>query len=435
MNHFSHRSSILHRFSALGTSSDFPDQLNKRIYFSNICAAVFFLTCFTWMIIFLLYQIKKLVIAIAIIGLIYLTIPIANALKKIHLSRMLFFMNLLLSMSYFCFIDIYVTICYTFVPILIPIFFTTSEIRAIIAAACMTLANIILLHFFLVFPLNSIFYYPVILTSMTLVFISELVFAMRNTKVEEKLRRESLVVHDLIKVMSHDLRNFLFVAGTSTRKELQTAESEESKKNLKKIEKSLNLMNELITQVIEIEALRSGKLELNLQPVTLTKIFSDVHFVFDTRLKEKNISLHIDCSPNICIMGDPSSLLNCVFNNLISNAIKFSPEGHEIHIKAYQLPDSGVVVTVTDQGVGMPEEIMQNIFDPVKNRTREGTNQEKGIGFGMPLVKAFLDAHNSIISVANAPTGARGTIFKIEFPPAAWQIDIARAAFTTDPNF
>jgi signal transduction histidine kinase len=103
---------------------------------------------------------------------------------------------------------------------------------------------------------------------------------------------------------------------------------------------------------------------------------------------------------NRFVMADPKILANQVFNNLISNAIKFS------------YPDSNIVVTATresevttlrvaDQGIGMPPELMARLFDLDAKTTRPGTDGEPGTGFGIRTVKSFVDLFGGEIEMSS----------------------------------
>ncbi|MBF0207935.1 MAG: ATP-binding protein [Oligoflexia bacterium] len=140
---------------------------------------------------------------------------------------------------------------------------------------------------------------------------------------------------------------------------------------------------------------------LKLTPTNLSKIIEKAKFLFRDKLKNKMIELSYQkhASEEIKVMVDESSFANQVINNLISNAIKFSHENSTISISAKILDENKVQITIKDTGVGIPIDILQNIFDDQKKTTRNGTLGEKGTGFGMPLVKKFIELYHGQIEI------------------------------------
>ncbi|MCK6598635.1 MAG: ATP-binding protein, partial [Bdellovibrionaceae bacterium] len=108
-----------------------------------------------------------------------------------------------------------------------------------------------------------------------------------------------------------------------------------------------------------------------------------------------------------------------VLNNLLSNAIKFTPRGKTIEIKGESLNSDQYMLTVEDKGIGIPSELLQNLFSVSKKTSRPGTEGEAGTGFGMPLVHATMKAYGGDIQVSSVPQEQNpencGTSFKLIF--------------------
>ena len=107
----------------------------------------------------------------------------------------------------------------------------------------------------------------------------------------------------------------------------------------------------------------------------------------------------------------------------MSNAIKFSNKGGSIEVKVNTLPDDKIEVVIADHGIGMPEEIKKNIFRSDKQTSRKGTSGEESTGFGMPLVKTYMDHYNGSISVESYEQSLNpekhGTTYRLIFQSGA----------------
>jgi signal transduction histidine kinase len=120
---------------------------------------------------------------------------------------------------------------------------------------------------------------------------------------------------------------------------------------------------------------------------------------FAEKLKEKNLSLEIQAeNPDLTLLADRASLSSSVINNLVSNSIKFSFPGQKVSISA-SASNNEVIVRISDRGMGMNPELQKKIFSKTEKTTRVGTQQEKGTGFGMPIVKKFMELYGGSISV------------------------------------
>jgi signal transduction histidine kinase len=223
----------------------------------------------------------------------------------------------------------------------------------------------------------------------------------------------------LLRVLCHDLSNPLVLITGLLELFANNRISEDKKlSKYKTLSRAAQLMADILSNVREMEAVDSGKRNISITPVNLERMFDDLNLIFRDRLHEKQISLEIEneLPDGIGVLADPVSLSNHVFNNLVSNALKFSFPGSKVHIVA-RAEDDLVHVSITDTGVGMSEDIAQAIFDPTRQTTRLGTAGEKGTGFGMPIVKSFVEKYGGRIQVesisAEINPSEHGTTFHL----------------------
>jgi signal transduction histidine kinase len=121
-------------------------------------------------------------------------------------------------------------------------------------------------------------------------------------------------------------------------------------------------------------------------------------------------------------LAEKSSLTYQVLNNLVSNAIKFSDPGSMIKLTISE-ENNSIFVQIKDAGVGIPADLLGSIFDPKKQTTRDGTQGEKGTGFGMPIVRSYIERFGAHIQVESKTkqesSQDHGTTVTLKFEKAA----------------
>jgi signal transduction histidine kinase len=246
--------------------------------------------------------------------------------------------------------------------------------------------------------------------------IKDIYFALHKLQLSTRDASETLEKDNLLlRVLSHDVSNTLTVIHATLVKLKRTESITIQKKNeiLDKILTTVKLAGGVLHHVKEIKALETGKMELKLEATSINEIFEISYLIFEDRLIEKSITLTLqDLSNGKQFLSHKNSFINSVFNNFISNAIKFSPPGSEIIVKAY-LDDNNYIVTITDQGIGIPEELGSQLFEIGKATSRKGTNGESGTGFGLTLAKTYMEHYNGKLSFSSQIEGKTGTTFEL----------------------
>lgn len=241
-----------------------------------------------------------------------------------------------------------------------------------------------------------------------------------ETKVEkrtEELLRQNSRMNELLHILSHDLCNPL--SGIKGFLELKDLDPEGFKDNIGFIELAVDNCIGVIDMVREMKALEEGKKTLEIQPHRLRNLMDESIIILSQTIKKKNLTLTIDCDPEIKVLVEKTSFINSVFSNIISNAVKFSYPGSEIRVSAIS-EDHQVMLRIQDQGMGIPENILKELFEINKSTNRKGTEGERGTGFGMPLVKRFVSRYGGDITVRSTvhsndpPTGETEVILKLK---------------------
>ncbi|WP_218110357.1 sensor histidine kinase [Oligoflexus tunisiensis] len=233
---------------------------------------------------------------------------------------------------------------------------------------------------------------------------------------EEKLRAEVTVrvKSHLLRTISHDIANPLTIVKAHSRRLLATSPGN---KPLESIVKAVSIIEDIMRFVQKTEYV-DQVMRMPLTPVSVQEVFASLAFLFEEKAQEKGIRLEFHLEhPGLAVQAEKTSLSNEVMGNLLSNAIKFSKSGQVIRVAARTHNKDVIMISVEDRGVGMSPEVLKTLFDPHQNRSQKGTQGEQGIGYGMPLAKAFLDAYGARIEVeslsAHSGSGSSGTIFRI----------------------
>jgi signal transduction histidine kinase len=259
--------------------------------------------------------------------------------------------------------------------------------------------------------------------------------ASLETKVNERtkeLLEKSLGLEEaldnnrsLMRILAHDLVNYVTIVTGNAILALKSKERSELETRISRVMWAMQRQIELIQRVTEFEAMRSGKKSIVIAPAPLVEMVDQVLMTFDESASTKGVKLRVDwlCASSVCAMVDKICFIHSVLNNLVSNAVKFSDSGSEVLIRLRTTSDGMVVIEVKDSGMGMPDEIIQNLFAIDKKTSRPGTKGEKGTGFGMPIVKSLLEKMSGSIEVHSKEKtpGATdwGTTFSVMVKQAA----------------
>jgi len=216
----------------------------------------------------------------------------------------------------------------------------------------------------------------------------------------------------LIKIVAHDLRNPIggisAIAGImQSSADVLPAETAELVDLIQVSSKNcLELINELMKTDFDQHQ------NFNAEPVDIDELLQQCVRLLSFRASDKKQQLLLNTSLRIKIPGDSEKLWR-VMNNLIVNAIKFSPDGSEIAIDTLQL-QNGIMITVKDNGVGIPVVMQHKIFDPFTSAKRKGTQGEQPFGLGLYISKQIVEAHNGKIWFESED--GKGTVFYVVLP-------------------
>ena len=210
-----------------------------------------------------------------------------------------------------------------------------------------------------------------------------------------------------ISVISHELKTPVALikgyVGTLRREDVSW-DSEIVQDSLEVIEEETDRLTELIENLLEASRLQAGGFSLSLEEINIDQLAIEMAERFQTQTDRHKINVKFpkDFPP---IIGDKKRLEQ-VFYNLLSNSVKYSPEGGEINISGQLRPEL-IIVCIQDQGPGISQEDVPHVFNRFY-RADEAAKNTQGAGLGLYLSRAIIDAHKGRIWVEPRPdTGAR----------------------------
>jgi PAS domain S-box-containing protein len=221
---------------------------------------------------------------------------------------------------------------------------------------------------------------------------------------KEKIQNQFEEQVGLTRVISHDISNYLNVIQFSIANIANYFDENGGETHIieyKNIERSLRAVERiksLIKNIRELQSIDDEKIRLKLEPLNLGQTLDLCLEVFIEVLNKKSIQVEVDCPKHIEILAEKNSLSMSVINNIISNAIKFSKVNSIISITC-KTKDNLVEFVCEDRGIGMDNELLKNIFSKNIKTTRPGTQNEMGTGFGMPLVKRYIEFYGGSIHI------------------------------------
>jgi len=217
-----------------------------------------------------------------------------------------------------------------------------------------------------------------------------------------------------ISVISHELKTPVALikgyADTLLREDARW-DQEIVQESLGVILEETDRLNQLIDNLLDASRLQAGALALEMDQVALDALAERVVTHFRTQTDSHEIVT--DFPADFPVVRGDAARLEQVLNNLLSNAIKYSPDGGRVEISGRALPGEAVV-TVTDQGVGIPLEEQTRIFERFFRGSRERHQRTPGAGLGLYLVKAIVEVHGGRIWVESSP--GEGAAFSFALP-------------------
>lgn len=234
----------------------------------------------------------------------------------------------------------------------------------------------------------------------------------------EQLRQADAARREMVANISHDLRTPL----ASMQGYLETLSMKEDsftpgekRKYLDLAMRQADRLNRLITELFELTMLDSTGTRLNFEPFSLPELVQDVAQKFRPQAERRNMTLELDMPAKAPFVRADIGLIERVLENLIENAIKYTPEGGNVSLSLVPGPDC-MEACVADTGPGIPESERERIFERFYRVEKSRAEAPEGTGLGLAITRRILQLHDSPIEVRSVP--GRGATFSFRLPLA-----------------
>ena len=239
--------------------------------------------------------------------------------------------------------------------------------------------------------------------------------------------------------MSHDIRTPMnAIIGFSGLLEKNLQNGKQAKEYLGKICSSGNLLMTIINQILEIARIESGTIALQLKAEDINTVFHTVNTVFEEDIRKKNLQYSADLDVYHTFIFCDRVKLQEIMLNIISNAIKYTSDGHAVHVKIYEKDSEDprkarFIFTCEDTGIGMSEEYLPHIFEEFSREHTTTENKVAGTGLGLPIVKSMIELMGGSIQVES--TQGVGTKFTVDISfDTASEADVYRNQISEQPD-
>jgi two-component system sensor histidine kinase/response regulator len=238
--------------------------------------------------------------------------------------------------------------------------------------------------------------------------------AMRE---QERQHFESLarMKNEFISMATHDLKNPLnIILGYSVLLSENNAITQDAflQQAITLIQQNVHKMRSLVTDMLDLAQIETG-VDLSVKPVSLTAFLRECLESFNLSAEQKQITLTFSPSEEDVTFPLDADRMARVIDNLISNAIKYTPEGGLVDL-AVQVNTDNVIIQVSDTGLGIPEEDIPHLFKTFYRVSDPQHRAIGGTGLGLSIVKAVVEQHGGQVSVESAP--GKGSTFSIQLP-------------------
>jgi signal transduction histidine kinase len=238
--------------------------------------------------------------------------------------------------------------------------------------------------------------------------------ALKRT--EKELSELNTTKDKFFSIIAHDLKNpFYGIMGLSEilASDDDDIDDEEKKMLANEIKDLATNTYRMLDNLLDWSRSQTGRLEFNPHKIDLSALIAENFSHLKKSAAVKKISLTSEVPSPTAVFAD-TNMLNTIFRNLISNAIKFTQPGGEISVSRRFLNNS-VIISVTDNGIGMNQKTLDQIFRLDKSIQSVGTAGEKGTGLGMVLCKEFIERNGGKIWVESEP--GKGSVVNFSLPP------------------
>ena len=230
----------------------------------------------------------------------------------------------------------------------------------------------------------------------------------------QELEKQDNYRNEFLATLAHELRNPLgpIMSGASI---LETVDDDKTRKRVTAIiNRQAEYMSKLINDLMDVSRITRGKVKLEFEKLSIQDVLSDSLEIVDQQVKAKKHNITVNyLEKDVTVYGDKARLSQ-IFSNIIHNAAKYTSEQGRITV---DIREEGVmvVVAVKDNGMGIPEDRLKDVFNMFTQIEAHSTHTKGGLGIGLTLVSKLVMLHHGDVSVMSDGLG-RGSTFEVRLP-------------------
>lgn len=235
-----------------------------------------------------------------------------------------------------------------------------------------------------------------------------------NEKLQADIERERALEQaqlDFFSAVSHELKTpITVIKGQTEGMILNIGDYQDRNKYLMRSLEIINTMESMVQEILTVSRMKSSKVGLKKESIQFSDMLKQEYALFEDLIVQKGIDWNESITPDLCVVGD-MALLQKAINNLVSNAIAYSPEGSSIYLTAFA-EEGAVRFLLENTGVHISDSELPKLFDAFYRVEHSRNKRTGGSGLGLYIVKTILEQHQAEYSIENTK---RGVLFTIQF--------------------
>lgn len=234
----------------------------------------------------------------------------------------------------------------------------------------------------------------------------------------ERAEAASRAKDEFVAMISHEIRSPLnAILGWSQMLRQGTLDKVATENALESIERNARAQAQLVSDLLDISRVITGKLRINARPVDITNSLESALESIRPAAEAKQIQIEVEREPYATVVTGDADRLQQVFWNLLSNAVKFTPRGGHVAVNVSRV-DSQLEMAITDNGAGISAEFLPFIFDRFTQADTTSARRHAGLGLGLSIVRHIVELHGGTVTAESRGVG-QGSTFRIMLPVRA----------------
>ncbi len=251
-------------------------------------------------------------------------------------------------------------------------------------------------------------------------FAQRAALALENASLLLRAHEASRLKDEFLAVVSHELRTPLTsILGWMHLMRTKELDPADARRGLSAVERNARALAQIIDDLLGISHIMAGKLDVHPEVMSLAPVVEDAVEALLPGADANHVSIHAECEPGMPpVLGDAKRLQQVVWN-LVSNAVKYTPEGGEAQVRLSRAGTSAQL-TVCDTGRGISPEFLPHVFEPFRQEDGSATRCYGGLGLGLAIVRHLVELHGGTVAATSGGEG-RGACFTVTLPLVAAQ--------------